>query len=43
MLFDNLLTLDEKDYLLNGDNLTAPIQIQLSQKQKTLSEFFLHF
>ena len=40
----NTLTLDYKHYLLNTDNLTQPIQIQLAQKQKTFSEFFfLHF
>ena len=37
------LTLDEKHYLLNRDNLTQPIQIQLYQKQKTFSEFFFAF
>ena len=39
-LFVNTLPADEKHYLLNRDNLTQPIQIQLSQKQKTFSEFF---
>ena len=39
-LFVNTLTLDDKHYLLNRDNLTQPIQIQLSQKQKTFSGFF---
>ena len=42
-LFVNTLTLDEKHYLLNRDSLTQPIQIQLSQKQKTFSEFFFAF
>ena len=42
-LFVNTLTVDEKDYLLNRDNLTQPIQMQLSQKQKTFSEFFFAF
>ena len=42
-LFVNTLTVDEKHYLLNRDNLTQPIQIQLSQKQKTFSEFFFVF
>ena len=32
-----------KHYLLNRDNLTHPIQIQLSQKQKTFSEFRFAF
>ena len=39
-LFVNTLTVDEKHYLLNRDNLTQPIQMQLYQKQKTFSEFF---
>ena len=42
MLF-NTLTVDDKHYLLNTDNLRKPIQIQLSQKQKTFSEFFFAF
>ena len=42
-LFVNTLPADEKHYLLNRDNLTQPIQIQLSQKQKTFSEFFFAF
>ena len=33
-LFFNRLTADDKYYLLNKDNLTQPIQMQLSQKQK---------
>ena len=39
----NTLTVDDKHYVLNRDNLTQPIQIQLSQKQKNFSQFFLHF
>ena len=42
-LLVNTLTVDDKDYLVNRDNLTQPIQIQLSQKQKTFSSHFLHF
>ena len=42
-LFGNTLTVDEKHYLLNRDNLTQPIQMQLSQKQKTFSQFFFAF
>ena len=42
-LFVNTLTVDDKHYMLNRDNLTQPIQIQLSQKQKTLSQFFYAF
>ena len=36
----NTLTADEKPYLLNRDNLTEPVQIQLSEKRKTFSGFF---
>ena len=39
-LFLNTLTADDKHYLLNSDNLTPPIQMQLSQKQKTFSQLF---
>ena len=42
-LFVNTLTADDKHYMLNRDNLTQPIQIQLSQKQKTFSQFFHAF
>ena len=42
-LFINTLTVDDKYYLLNRDNLTQPIQMQLYQKQKTFSEFFFAF
>ena len=42
-LFVKTLTVNDKDYLINRDNLTQPIQMHLSQKQKTLSQFFLHF
>ena len=38
-LFVNTLVADEYS-LFNIDNLTQPIQMQLSQKQKTLSKFF---
>ena len=35
---------DDKHYLLNRDNLTQPIQMQLYQKQKHFFEtLFLHF
>ena len=39
-LFLNTLTDDDKYSLLYGDNLTQSIQILLSEKQKTFSEFF---
>ena len=42
-MFVNTLTVNDNHYLLNRDNLTQPIQIQLSQKQKTFSEFFFAF
>ena len=42
-LFPNTLSADGKYSLLNRDNLTQPIQIQLSRKQKTFSEFFAPF
>ena len=35
----NTLTADDKYSLLNRDNLTQPIQIVLSQKEKTFSDF----
>ena len=41
-LFVNILTADDKHYLLNRDNLTQPIQIQLSQKQRIFMNFFWH-
>ena len=39
-LFVYTLTVNDKHYLVNRDNLTQPIQIQLSLKQKIFSEFF---
>ena len=42
-LFPNTLSADGKYSLLNWDNLTQPIQMQLSQKQNTFSEFFSKF
>ena len=41
--FLNTLTLDDKHSLLNRDNLTQPIHIQLSQKQETFPHFFFFF
>ena len=37
------MSFDGRYSLLNTDNLTQPIQMQLSQKQKTLSQFFAAF
>ena len=42
-LFVNTFTADDKYSLLNGENLTQPIRTQLSQKQKSSSDFFLAF
>ena len=42
-LFVNTLAVDDKHYLLKKENLTQPIQIQLSQKEKAFSEFFFSF
>ena len=42
-LFAKTLIVDDKHYLLNRDNLTQPIQMQLYQGQKFFSEFFLAF
>ena len=42
-LFPNTLNADGKYSLLNRENLTQPIQMQLSRKQKTFSEFFCVF
>ena len=42
-LFVNTLTAHDKHYLLNSENLTQQIQMQLSQKEKIFSEIFLHF
>ena len=42
-LFVNTLPADDKHYLLNRDNLAQPIQMQLTQKGKTFSDFFFAF
>ena len=42
-LLVNTLPTDEKYPVLNRDNLTIPIQMQLSRKQKTFSQFFAAF
>ena len=39
-LLVNRLATDEKYPFLNRDNLTIPIQLQLSEKQKNFSGFF---
>ena len=42
-LLPNTLSVDGKYSLLNRENLTQPIQMQLSWKQKTFSDFFSAF
>ena len=42
-LFVNTLSEDDRYCLLYKDNLLQPIQILLSQKQKTFSQFFSSF
>ena len=42
-MFLNILTADDKYYLLNRDNFRQPIQMQLSQKQKLFSWFISAF
>ena len=42
-LFVNTLSADGKYSLFNRDNLTQPVQMQLSRKEKSCSDFFLHF
>ena len=37
------MTVNDKRYLLNRDNLPQPIQMQLSEKVKTFSQFFVPF
>ena len=39
----NTSAADEKYPVLNRDNLTIPIQMQLSQKRKTFPQFFAAF
>ena len=39
-LLVNTLSANDKYPVLNRDNLTIPIQTQLSQKQKTFSQYF---
>ena len=42
-MFFNILTVNEKHYLRNRENLMEPIQMQLSKQQKTFSEISLGF
>ena len=43
IIIPNTLSADGKYSLLNRDNLTQPIQIQLCRKQKTFSNSFSAF
>ena len=43
MLFVKTLTVNENHDFLTRENLTEPIQMQLSQKQKTFFHFFFGF
>ena len=36
----NIMTTDDKCFLLNRDNLWQPTHMQLSDKEKTISQFF---
>ena len=42
-IFVNTLTADGKSPVPGCENLQLPIQMQLSEKQKTFSEFFVPF
>ena len=42
-LFVNTLTVNDKHYLLKRDNSAVTIQMELSQKLKTLFQFFFAF
>ena len=42
-LFVNTFTADDKHYLLNRENLAQRIQMQISQKQKSFSQFSFAF
>ena len=42
-MFVNTLPVHDKHYLLNRDNLTQTIQIELSQKQNNFFQFFHAF
>ena len=42
-LFVNAFTVGDKYSLRDRYNLTQPIQMQLSEKEKTLSQFFFQF
>ena len=39
-VFVKTLTVDDKYFLSNSENLSEPIQMQLSKKRKTVSQIF---
>ena len=39
-MFVKIMTTDDKCFLLNRDNLRQPTDMQLSDKEKTISQFF---
>ena len=39
-MFVNIMTADDKCFLLNRDNLRQPVYIQVSGKEKTISQSF---
>ena len=39
-LFVNTFTVNDKHYPLNRENLTQPIEMHLSEKQKTFYQYF---
>ena len=43
VVFVNRLTADGKYHVQDYENLQAPIQMQLSEKRKSFSEFFVPF
>ena len=42
-LFGNIMTADKKHSLVNCDNFTQAIQMQLSKKEETFSDFYCPF
>ena len=42
-MFVNILATNEKYSLVNRNNLRQPIQVELSKKEKTFSEFISEF
>ena len=42
-VFVKTLTADDRHFPLNWENLQQPLQMQLSKKQKTFSQFFVPF